>query len=1118
MSEVKVFHPDKIDSLAREAWLGLGDTSKLDIKNRMMFLDHEDKQYPGLKQMRFMKDTNYLAYAAKTLLNVHLLPMQAAIVQELWTRPFCMFIGSRGFGKSYAMAVVIMLKLALTPKASSGGPGVKVIVCGAAFRQSKFILEYMDTIWRNAPLLRSIYKNKDDGLHKGNDQWTFRLGENWAMALPIGDGCVLGDTLVTYNDCFGTIKDYNKQMITPIYKSVYGTNTKGEGKFRHSDESYNNGIRKVKKITTKRGYSYGGTYNHKMQVLRNKEIVWCRTDEICLGDRILIDRSERWHNGNFDISDDEAYALGLMIGDGCWTSDTSLGYATEDEELSMSIKRFFGERFKQESDIVHYRMNGKDIVTQWKNRHGLTNEYSHQKFLPHTILSASKEKMALCIRGIFDTDGTLQVSTAKGGTTVKVSLTSTSRTLITQIQYILLHYGIISTISSRHRVEHHNRIYELHISGENVVKFHKYINFGLSRKRNILENGLGDKIRSVSMDDIIPDIKEDMLDFAVNYKSIDPKISYARIKKRVEITRHQAERFCNAYRHTNHPLLDKIKELNNPNIYYDVVTNIEDLEDQETYDIHIPDEHIYCANGFCSHNTKIRGYRANMVFCDEFNSINPEVYETVLAGFGAVSSDPVYNVKLAAARKVKQEHGLWTPEDEEVYENKGGNQAIISGTAGYDFEHFAAYYKRYRDIIKTKGDPNKLKLLFPEGMPPGLSWKDFSIIRIPYELIPEGFMDAKQVARARATGSSHIYEKEYGTIFVRDSDGFFKRSLIESCIASDKKPIILPKSGEVFFDPRTKGYPNLRYVIGIDPAYAVDNFSIVVLEMRDDHRRIVYCWSTNSKDFRNRKEAGLTKQKDYYRYCSEKIRQLIKSFPLYDKTNLPVIGMDGQGGGIAVAEALGDANPGEQAILPWIDRDKPKDTDLLPGKHILDLVQFARADWVSEANHGLRKDMEDKILLFPRFDTLTLELANQEDTAMINAGDNSRLYDSLEDCAVEIEELKDELCTIVMTKTGTGGVGGRDRWDTPEIKLDNGKKGRMRKDRYSALLIANMVARQIQRNIDIANYGVIGGYSRDLASQDSKRKGNQKLYTGADWYSSSFLDSMGRGINRRNKD
>ena len=66
-----------------------------------------------------------------------------------------------------------------------------------------------------------------------------------------------------------------------------------------------------------------------------------------------------------------------------------------------------------------------------------------------------------------------------------------------------------------------------------------------------------------------------------------------------------------------------------------------------------------------------------------------------------------------------------------------------------------------------------------------------------------------------------------------------------------------------------------------------------------------------------------------------------------------------------------------------------------------------------------------------------------------------KLYDTLEDAAMEVEELKDELSTIVMSVT----TAGRERWNTPEVKLGSGKKGRMRKDRYSALVIANMIAR-----------------------------------------------------------
>jgi len=60
------------------------------------------------------------------------------------------------------------------------------------------------------------------------------------------------------------------------------------------------------------------------------------------------------------------------------------------------------------------------------------------------------------------------------------------------------------------------------------------------------------------------------------------------------------------------------------------------------------------------------------------------------------------------------------------------------------------------------------------------------------------------------------------------------------------------------------------------------------------------------------------------------------------------------------------------------------------------MCQFAKADWTAEANHGLRKALEDKILLFPRFDTVTLELAIATDK-----DSNMLAYDTLEDCILE---------------------------------------------------------------------------------------------------------------------
>ena len=502
--------------------------------------------------------------------------------------------------------------------------------------------------------------------------------------------------------------------------------------------------------------------------------------------------------------------------------------------------------------------------------------------------------------------------------------------------------------------------------------------------------------------------------------------------------------------------------------------------------------------------SKIRGLRAHIIIADEFASISPDIYETVVAGFAAVSATPIQNVKEAAKKQAMVEAGLWNEELESL-EIKKGNQAIISGTADYAFKHFAQYWNRYKAIINSKGDKQALSELFKGDVPENFNWKDYSIIRIPYELIPKGFMDDRQVARARATIHSGIYNMEYAACFTADSNGFFKRSLIESCVVSESNQIKSSDGQSILFDAVTKGSSDKQYVYGIDPASEQDNFSIIILELHNNHTRIVYCWTTNRTNFKARQKAGLSDEFDFYRFCARKIRNLMKIFPCAR------IGMDAQGGGIAIEEALHDPTklePNEQPIWPVINYDKPKDTDDQQGMHILELVQFAKADWTAQANHGLRKDLEDKVLLFPRFDGMSLGLAADKDGLSITDIDlDSGIYDSLSECILEIEELKNELTTIVMTQTSTG-PNARDRWDTPELKLPNGKKGRLRKDRYSSLVIANMLARQMGRILDGPNYDIVGGNLQFIKPQDGE------LYKGPELFTSAVNDVDFLGVYR----
>lgn len=530
--------------------------------------------------------------------------------------------------------------------------------------------------------------------------------------------------------------------------------------------------------------------------------------------------------------------------------------------------------------------------------------------------------------------------------------------------------------------------------------------------------------------------------------------------------------------------------------------------DTDRYTFYIGNSTVICIP--IGSGEKIRGLRGNFILSDEFAALPQEIFEVVIRGFASVAANPAEKVQQEARKSVMKKLGMYD-EDEEERNADFGNQIVISGTAYYSFNHFYDYWKRYKTIIESRGDTDKLKGVFGGEVPEDFDWKQFSIMRIPWYKLPKGFMDTGQVYQAKSQTHKSQALMEYGAVFPTDSNGFFRRSLIEKCVC--KEPIET-QDGLIQFSPLLRGTPNCEYIYGIDPASEGDNLAIIILEKHKHHRRIVYSWTMNRQKLRERIKKGVEEGdaagKSFYNYCASKIRSLMRIFP----TNH--IGIDSQGGGIAIMEALKDesgynSEKNEQPLWPWIkqgDKDvfwwekdnKPEDKE--NGLHILHMINFANADFTAKANHALRKDFESRLCLFPKFDTVAIEEAIAIDKSY------NREYDTLEDCTVEIEDLKDELATIVHTQTQFG----RDKWDTPETKLPGGRKERQRKDRYSALVIANYIAHVMDNALEGPQYFTAGGF---VGRQKGKgTDDNQPMYYGPEHLTRKLPTNLYRGVNR----
>ena len=487
----------------------------------------------------------------------------------------------------------------------------------------------------------------------------------------------------------------------------------------------------------------------------------------------------------------------------------------------------------------------------------------------------------------------------------------------------------------------------------------------------------------------------------------------------------------------------------------------------------------------------IRGLRAQEIYSDETSSINRHIFENVVAGFGVVSFNPVENMKRIAEKKKKIELEIEFDDDTESGLH---NQIVLSGTAYYRFNHFYEYFSKYRDIIRSMGDKEKLrKVVGDEVNNPAFNWKDYCIIRIPYNLLPEGYIDGAQVSRSKVSITASNFLCEYEACFATDSDGFFRRSMIEGCVPNEHNEIRINGGPAIEFDVRLEGNPHSRFVIGVDPASENDNCAIFIVEIRDDHKRIVYGWTTTKKQFRRNLSINHIQEDNYWAFVVRKIRDLMKRFPTC------AIAIDSGGGGNYILEGLHDKDKleiGEVPVWPILNQPKHEWCDTQEGLHIVHMINFADNKWLSEAYFSTKKDMEERLLIFPNFDSASIgliELQDESDRPKFIVGG---LVDTEEQIIDEIEELKNELTCIIHGKSPTG----KDQFTVPETKSAEGKKIRVKKDRATALVLANSVARSIMRDFVDSHYESNGGFATP-----SKNTGGS-MYSNP-WYSNAVSDA-----------
>ncbi|HMT89414.1 MAG TPA: replicative DNA helicase, partial [Dermatophilaceae bacterium] len=242
---------------------------------------------------------------------------------------------------------------------------------------------------------------------------------------------------------------------------------------RHLTHVFSTGVRPVWRLTLASGKEIRATDNHPFLTYAG----WTPLGELRTGARVAVPRHTPAPERFEPWEDDKVVLLAHLLGDGSFVKRQPLRYASVDEANLRAVTKaalLFGvvavrdeyaaARVTSLRLRAPYRLTHgvRNPIAAWLDELGLFGLRSHEKFVPERVFYASKRQIALFLRHIWATDGSVTVNRAgRGG---RIYYASTSRRLVDDLSRLLLRFGI-STRLRTVRKQGYRPGYTLDISG-----------------------------------------------------------------------------------------------------------------------------------------------------------------------------------------------------------------------------------------------------------------------------------------------------------------------------------------------------------------------------------------------------------------------------------------------------------------------------------------------------------------------------------------------------------------------------------------------------------------------------------------------------------------------------